>query len=107
MALVQLMFCVSELIAVPQIIARLTLGSTLPTPPNGCYATVPKVSDVSDADTFEAIERHNVLIARRIAEYWRRQGIKTSPTKGPQVKLGPTGLPPGYRGEDAMRLRRL
>src|ERR1051325_1625640 len=60
---------------------------------------------VSDADTFEAIERHNVLIARRIAEYWRRQGIKTSPTKGPQVKLGPTGLPPGYRGEDAMRLR--
>ena len=25
----------------------------------------------------------------------------------PQVKLGPTGLPRGYRGEDAMRWRRL
>ena len=60
-----------------------------------------------NADTFEAIGRHNVMIARRIAEYWRRQGIKISPTKEPQVKLGPTGLPYGYQGEDAMRLRRL
>ena len=59
-----------------------------------------------NADTFEAIGRHNVMIARRIAEYWRRQGIKISPTKEPQVKLGPTGLPSGYRGEVALRLRR-
>jgi hypothetical protein len=61
------------------------------------------------ADTVEAIERHNVQIARRIVEYWRRQGVEIrltgDPTKEPFSVLGPSGLPLGYHGGDAIKLR--
>jgi hypothetical protein len=40
MAFVRLKFSASELIAAPEIIARLTLGSTSPTPPNGSFAAL-------------------------------------------------------------------
>jgi hypothetical protein len=62
-----------------------------------------------DYETVEDIERHNVGIARRIVEYWRRQGVKIElngdPTKELRV-LGPGGLPRGYRGQDAIRANR-
>ena len=29
-----------------------------------------------DYETIEQIERHNVLCARRIVEYWRKQGVR-------------------------------
>jgi hypothetical protein len=49
-------------------------------------------------------------IARRIVEYWRRQGVEISltgdPTKELRSILGPGGLPRGYRGEDAIGLKR-
>jgi len=61
-------------------------------------------------ETVEEIERHNVMCARRVAEYWHRQAVQVEitgdPTKGPQMKLGPNGLPRSYQGEDAIRLRR-
>ena len=57
-------------------------------------------------DSVEAIERHNVQIARRIVEYWRRQGVQIElagdPTKEPRSILGPGGLPRGYRGGDGI-----
>jgi hypothetical protein len=57
------------------------------------------------ADTIEAIERHNVQIARRIVEYWRQQGVEIGdPTKELRSVLGPNGLPRGYQGEDALKL---
>ena len=63
-----------------------------------------------DYETLEEIERHNVNIARRILEYWQRQGIKIElsgdPTKELRSILGPGGLPRGYRGEDAIGLKR-
>jgi hypothetical protein len=62
-----------------------------------------------DYETLEEIERHNVGIARRIVEYWRRQGVEISltddPTKELRFILDPGGLPRGYRGEDAIRLK--
>jgi hypothetical protein len=91
MALVRLNFSGSELIVAPKITSRLMLGSTSPTLPNGCSVGIRRRVMSDNADTFEAIERHNVMITRRIAEYWRRQGIKISPTMEPEVKLGPTG----------------
>jgi hypothetical protein len=61
-------------------------------------------------DTLEAIERHNVQIARRIVDYWRRQGVKIElpgdPAKELRSILGPGGLPGGYRGEDAIPANR-
>ena len=63
-----------------------------------------------DYETLEDIERHNVQIARRIVEYWRRQGIKIElsgdPTKELRSILGPDGLPRGYQGVDAIGLKR-
>ena len=60
-----------------------------------------------NADTLEAIERHNVQIARRVVEYWRRQGVEIrlpgDPTKDLRFALGPNGLPRGYDGKDAIR----
>jgi hypothetical protein len=68
--------------------------------------------EMSDhADTVEAIERHNVQIARRIVEYWRHQGVEIrltgDPTKEPRSVLGPNGLPRAYEGEDAIRVTSL
>ena len=63
-----------------------------------------------DYETLEEIERRNVGIARRIVEYWRRQAVEISltgdPTKELRSTLGPGGLPRGYRGEDAIGLKR-
>jgi len=60
-------------------------------------------------ETVEEIERNHIMCARRVAEYWRRQAVKVElagdPTKGPQIELAPNGLPRGYQGEDAIRLR--
>ena len=65
---------------------------------------------MSDTDTLEEIERHNVLCARRIVEYWAKQGVRISsmgdPTKDLRTVVGPNGLPLGYAGEDAIRTRR-
>ena len=61
---------------------------------------------MSDGETVEEIERHNVRMARRIVEYWRRQGVEISvasdPTKNLRSVLGPGGLPRGYRGGDGI-----
>jgi hypothetical protein len=58
----------------------------------------------------EEIKRHNVGIARRIVEYWQRQGVEISfasdPTKDLRAILGPGGLPRGYRGQDAIPANR-
>ena len=63
---------------------------------------------MSDTDTVEEIERHNVLCARRIVEYWRKQGVRIElpddPTKALRTVVGPNGLPRGYPGEDAIKL---
>ena len=65
---------------------------------------------MSDYESLVEIERHNVQIARRIVEYWRRQGIKIElsgdATKELRSILGAGGLPRGYRGEDAIGLKR-
>src|SRR5205085_10418672 len=65
---------------------------------------------MSDADTLEEIERHNVLCALRIVEYWLKQGVRielpNDPTKALRTVVGPNGLPRGYAGEDAIRTRR-
>jgi hypothetical protein len=72
------------------------------------YQECAKVSD--DYETVEEIERHNVGIARRIVEYWQRQGVEISlasdPTKDLRAILGPGGLPRGYRGQDAIPANR-
>jgi hypothetical protein len=61
---------------------------------------------MSDHESIEEIERRNVSIARRIVEYWRRQGVEISltgdPTKDLRSVLSPGGLPRGYRGQDAI-----
>ena len=61
---------------------------------------------MSDGETVEEIERHNVRMSRRIVEYWRRQGVEIElsgdPTKEPHSLLGPGGLLRGYRGPDAI-----
>ena len=61
-------------------------------------------------DTIEEIERHNVKCARRIVEYWRKQGVSIEladdPTKALRTVVGANGLPRGYAGEDAIRKRR-
>jgi len=61
-------------------------------------------------DTIEEIERHNLKCARRIVEYWLKQGVSIElavhPTKALQTVVGPNGLPRGYAGEDAIRTRR-
>ena len=65
---------------------------------------------MSDADNIEKIERHNVLCARRIVEYWLKQGVRielsNDPIKALRTVVGPNGLPRGYAGEDAIRKRR-
>jgi hypothetical protein len=65
---------------------------------------------MSDHESVEEIERRNVGIARRIVEYWRKQGVEISltgdPTKEPRSVLGPGGLPRGYRGSDAIPANR-
>jgi hypothetical protein len=57
-------------------------------------------------ETVADIERHNVKGARMLAAYWRRQGVEIGPngdpTKALRAKLGPNGLPRGYRGDDAI-----
>jgi hypothetical protein len=59
-------------------------------------------------DTIEEIERHNLKCARRIVEYWRKQGVSIEladdPTKALRTVVEPNGLPRGYVGEDAIRL---
>jgi len=61
---------------------------------------------MSDGETAAEIELHNVKVARMLVDYWRRQGVEigpnVDPTKALRAKLGPNGLPPGYRGEDAI-----
>ena len=63
-----------------------------------------------DYETVEDIERHNVHVAHRIVEYWRRQGValelNADPTKELRSIRGPGGLPRGYRGEDAIGLKK-
>ena len=63
-----------------------------------------------DYEMIEEIERHNVLCARCILEYWLKQGVgielPDDPTKALQTVVGPNGLPRGYAGEDALRTRR-
>jgi hypothetical protein len=65
---------------------------------------------MSDADTAAEIERHNVKVARILADYWRKRAVEIQlvrdPTKGVRLDLGPNGLPRGYRGEDAIHLKR-
>ena len=65
---------------------------------------------MSDADTIEEIEGHNVRIARRIADYWRKQGVEIElvrdATKGAVIEFGPGGLPAGYKGHDAIPVGR-
>jgi len=60
-------------------------------------------------DTIEEIERHNLKCARRIVEYWGKQGVSIEladdPTKALRTVVGPNGLPRGYAGEDAIRAR--
>ncbi len=57
-------------------------------------------------ETVADIERQNVKGARMLAAYWRRQGVEIGPngdpTKALRAKLGPNGLPRGYRGDDAI-----
>ena len=57
---------------------------------------------MSDHESVEQIERHNVRLNRRIREYWRKQGYELrvidDPTKGPMYEFGPGGLPKGYKG---------
>jgi len=61
---------------------------------------------MSDGESVAEIELHNVKIARMLVDYWRRQGVEigpdVDPTKELRAKLGPNGLPRGYRGEDAI-----
>jgi hypothetical protein len=61
---------------------------------------------MSDRETVAEIELHNVKVARMLVDYWRRQGVEigpnADPTKALRAKLGPNGLPRGYRGEDAI-----
>jgi hypothetical protein len=61
---------------------------------------------MSDGETVAEIELHNVKVARMLVAYWRRQGVEIGPdggpTKGLRAKLGPNGLPRGYRGQDAI-----
>ena len=63
-----------------------------------------------DYETIEQIERHNVLCARRIVEYRRKQGVRielpNDPTKALRTVVGPNGSPRGYAGEDAIRTPR-
>ena len=61
---------------------------------------------MSDADTIEEIERHNVLCAPRIVEYWQgvRIELPNDPTNALRTVVGPNGLPRGYAGEDAIKL---
>ena len=63
---------------------------------------------MSDSTTIEEIEQHNVLCWQRFREYWRKQGVDvdvTDPTKPITVSGFVAGLPRGYRGEDAIRVR--
>ena len=61
---------------------------------------------MSDRETVAEIELHNVKVARMLVDYWRRQGVEIGPNVDPpkalRAKLGPNGLPRGYRGEDAI-----
>jgi hypothetical protein len=65
---------------------------------------------MSDGTTLEEIEQNNVLCWRRFREYWRQQGVNvdvTDPTKPITGSGFVAGLPRGYRGEDAIRVRGL
>jgi hypothetical protein len=65
---------------------------------------------MSDHESGEEIERRKVGIARRIVEYWRRQGVEISSsgdlTTDLRSILGPGGLPRGYQGQDAIPAKR-
>jgi hypothetical protein len=64
---------------------------------------------MSDGSTVEEIERHNLLCWQRFCEYWRKQGITITVTDStkPIIATGfVAGLPRGYRGEDAIRVKR-
>ena len=65
---------------------------------------------MSDHETIEEIERHNVRMARLIQDYWAKQGVEISltcdPTKDLRAILGPGALPRGYDGEDAIPAKR-
>ena len=63
---------------------------------------------MSDADTVADIERHNVMCWQRFREYWRKQGVRievADPTKPITATGFVAGLPRGYRGEDAIRVK--
>ena len=60
-------------------------------------------------DSVEEIERHNILCWERFREYWRKQGVNiavTDPTKPIEAAGFVGGLPRGYRGEDAICVKR-
>jgi len=64
---------------------------------------------MSEGTIVEEIERHNVLCWRRFREYWRKQGVNidvTDPTKPITATDFVAGLPRGYRGDDAIRVKR-
>jgi hypothetical protein len=64
---------------------------------------------MSDGISLQEIERHNVMCWERFREYWRKQGINitvTDPTKPITATGFVAGLPRGYRGEDAIRVKR-
>jgi hypothetical protein len=64
---------------------------------------------MSDGITIEEIERHNILCWERFREYWRKQGVSvdvTDPTKPITTSGFVAGLPRGYQGEDAIRVKR-
>ena len=64
---------------------------------------------MSDDTTVMEIERHNIICWQRFREYWRKQGVNidvTDPTKPITATDFVAGLPRGYRGEDAIRVKR-
>ena len=70
--------------------------------------TQPATETMSDGTTLQEIEQHNVLCGRRFREYWRQQGVNVDvidPTKPITGSGFVAGLPRGYRGEDAIRVR--
>jgi hypothetical protein len=64
---------------------------------------------MSDGNSPEEIERHNILCWDRFREYWRKQGVNidlADPTKPIKVTGFVAGLPRGYRGEAAIPISR-
>ena len=59
-------------------------------------------------ETLKDIERHNVMCWERFRTYWQKQGVTiavTDATKPITATGFVAGLPRGYRGEDAIRVK--